>query len=152
MLRSGQPLSTQWRTVNRQGAQGTFGAREMVTARDAIENRRARMLLGGASGWNWGTPNIELPDPVNGPMPGYGKGTVIHIQSTNSIVTTGMLDLGSGNLTQSVAGLWVTTQAVPAQAEDSSSWNVPQLPMPDAGNYDDTTNFWVFLAPDAQCY
>jgi len=145
MLRSGQPLNTQWRTVNKQGAQGTFGAREMISARDAIENRRPRMLLGGAPGWNWGNP-IELPDPESGPMPGFAKGTVIHIQGTNSIVTTGMTDLGSNTNVQSQAGLWVSTQAVPAQASDSNSWNVPQSPLPVPDDYDSPSNFWVPVA------
>lgn len=48
-LRSGEPEDTQWVTVNRQGAQGGFHKGEIISARDAIENRRSRMIIGDAS-------------------------------------------------------------------------------------------------------
>lgn len=56
MLRSGEPLSGQWRTVNRHGLQGHFHKGEIIAGRDAAETRIPRILIGGssnASNWNY---------------------------------------------------------------------------------------------------
>ncbi len=117
-----------------------------------------RRILGGSGGtiqgWffgnggNQGTGSnqIELP---SAPYPAYQAQQVINIQPTLDIVTTGIADLANptGGLVTSCPGLWVATQAVPAQTTvgGTDCWNLPQFPIPVPTNCDDPKNFWLYL-------
>ena len=94
---------------------------------------------------------IELPVA---PYPSFQKQQVIHIQSTHAIVTTGIRDAAnpSAPLVQSRPGFWAASQAVPAQGTVGGNpvWNLPQWPLPNPDNYDDTANFWLWLG-DQYC-
>lgn len=148
MLRSGQPLSTQWRTVNRQGARGTFHSGEIISARDAIENRRPRILLGGG-GMQLSQPTMEY-DMTQA----YGGQTWVHVGASNPAVTDGTIDPDSGLQVYSTPGWYCSAPGgVPlAGTTDSPAYHIPQIPLPDPVNVDDTTNYWVIFIADAQCY
>ena len=104
----------------------------------------------GITGWFFGT-KIELP---TAPYGSFGAQQVIHIQATHAIVTTGIRDLANptGPLVTSCAGIWVATQYVPSQTTVSGNpvWNLPQYPMPVPSNFDDPTNFWIYMG-DMTC-
>lgn len=80
---------------------------------------------------------------------GYPAQTVIHIQPTDALVTTGIRDAAnpSGGLVTSCAGFWVSTQFVPSKTVVSGNdvWNLPQWPMPVPTNFDDPANYWIYL-------
>ena len=106
----------------------------------------------GTGGIHFDT-KIEVDNTVN-----YTRGTWIHIQSTNSLVTTGIRDVANptGPLVKSRQGDWVSTQAVPAKTTNGSGqdiWNLPQWPMPDPSNHDNPVNYWKFIgaATDQDC-
>ncbi|HEY1789058.1 MAG TPA: hypothetical protein VGJ73_12930 [Verrucomicrobiae bacterium] len=140
MLRSGQPLNTQWTTVNRQGSQGNFHKGEIISARDAIENRRSRMLLGGGG--------MQLASPMEYDMTQpYAGQTWVHVSDTNTAVTTGTIDPVSGLQVYSQPG-WYCSAPGGAPAN-----YIPQVPLPNPANIDDATkNFWVMWIGEAQCY
>ena len=98
---------------------------------------------GGVTGWHFES-KIEVDQTKS-----YPEQTVIHVQASSALVTTGITDLANptGGLVTSCPGLWVSTQAVPAAAMVSGTlcWNLPQFPMPVPTNYDDPTNFWIYL-------
>jgi hypothetical protein len=149
MLRSGQPLNTQWTTVNRQGAQGNFHKGEIISARDAIENRRTRMLLGGG-GMQLSQPLMEYD--MTQAYPGQ---TWVHVNDTNTAVTAGTIDPVSGLQVYSLPGWYCSAPGgVPiAGTADSPAYHIPQVPLPDPSNVDDATqNFWVIYLAEAQCY
>jgi hypothetical protein len=73
----------------------------------------------------------------------YDKSSVVHIQATDSLVTTGLTDLVAGTTKKAAAGWWVAMQDVPAAS--IGGYNVPQSPMPMPTNMDDPTNFWMPL-------
>jgi hypothetical protein len=148
MLRSGQPLNTQWTSVNRQGAQGNFHKGEIISARDAIENRRSRMLLGGGG--------MQLASPMEydmtQPYPGQ---TWVHVGASNTAVTAGTIDPVSGLQVFSTPGWYCSAPGgVPiATVDGESAYNIPQVPLPDASDVDDSSrNFWVIFVADAQCF
>ncbi|HSY42853.1 MAG TPA: hypothetical protein VK811_03015 [Candidatus Acidoferrum sp.] len=148
MLRSGQPLNTQWNTVNRQGAQGDFHKGEIIASRDAIENRRARMLLGGG-GMQLATPMEYV---MTNPYPGQ---TWVHVGASNTAVTAGTIDPVSGLQVFSLPGWYCSAPGgVPiATVDDAPAYNIPQVPLPDPSNVDNATqNFWVIFIADSQCY
>ena len=130
---------------------------QLYSSKSVAVQRRTRGIAfrvrnappGQPTGWQWATPQIELPDPADTSMPGYSKGMVIHINSSNSIITDGMPYIGTGATTISQAGAWVAMQDVPAQNGDGQ-WAVPVNPMPDPDNYDDTSNYWYYLG-EQQC-
>lgn len=147
-LKSGQPVSTSWNTINRQGAQGTFHRGEIVSARDAIENRRARMLLGGAAG-------MQLASPMEYDMTqAYSGQTWVHVGATNTAATTGTTDPDSGLPVKSAPGWYCSCAGgVPiAGTEDSPAYHIPQVPLPNASDVDNSLNYWVIFIADAQCY
>ena len=117
-----------------------------------------RRMLGGQSPppvsfWHKPTNSKYEVDPIYS----YNEGSVIHIQPTSSLVTTGVYDAfylianpdGSvpGSLIPSCAGYWVAIQNVPAQVTISSKtfWNLPQYPYPVPTDIDDASNFWIYL-------
>lgn len=147
MLRSGQPLNTQWRTVNRQGARGGFHNGEIISARDAIENRRPRILIGGGG--------MQYASPLEYDMTqAYGGSTWVHVGASNSAVTDGTIDPNSGLQVYSTPGWYCSCPGgVPlAGTEESPAYNIPQIPLPDPGTIDNTTNYWIIFIADAQCY
>jgi hypothetical protein len=148
MLRSGQPLNTQWTTVNRQGAQGDFHKGEIISARDAIETRRARTLLGGGG--------MQLATPMEYNMAqAYPGQTWVHVSDTNAAVTAGTIDPVSGLQVYSLPGWYCSAPGgVPiAGTTESPQYHIPQVPLPDSSNIDDATqNFWVIYIAEAQCY
>jgi len=95
------------------------------------------------SGWHFES-KIEADNTKN-----YPAQTVIHIQPTDALVTTGIRDAAnpSGPLVKSCAGYWVSTQAVAAKKTVGGNdvWNLPQYPYPNAANMDDPANFWIYL-------
>ena len=106
--------------------------------------------FGAIPGWFFGQ-KIELP---TAPYPTFQQQQLIHIQSTHDIVINGIFDLANptGPKVTSCAGLWVATQFVPAQTSVSGvqCWNLPQYPMPVPADYDNPTNFWIYLG-DMNC-
>ena len=92
--------------------------------------------------------------PLNGryevdPTFSYDKDSLIHIQATNALVTTGIRDAANptGGLVSSCAGWWLANKDVPAQTTVSGNlvWNVPHYPIPTPTNFDDAANFWHYL-------
>ena len=91
--------------------------------------------------------------------------TVVFLSPLNPLVTTGLYDLVSGNLTKAQSGLWMAMKDVPAQVVNPSGkpagtyYNVPQ-PLPSAavsgsplaGDADATTVFWMKIPPANSCF
>jgi hypothetical protein len=148
-LRSGQPVNTSWTTINRQGTQSDFHKGEIISARDTIENRRARMLLGGNAG-------MQLSNPMEYVMTqAYPGQTWVHVGPSNTAVTEGTIDPVSSLQVYSTPGWYCSAPGgVPiAGTEEAPAYNIPQIPLPDPSNIDDSTkNFWVIFIADAQCY
>ncbi len=145
MLRSGQPLSSQWRTINRQGAQGIFHRGEIVASRDATENRRPRILLGGG-GMQYANPlEYDMTQP-------YAGSTWVHVGADNDAVTTGTLDPNSGLQVYSQPGWYCSCPGGVPLAPDDGGYYIPQVPLPDPDTIADSTNFWIIFIADAQCY
>jgi hypothetical protein len=112
-----------------------------------VAKQRRRIVGGGGGKSGWHKPNnnkYEVDATV-----AYDEGSVIHIQPTDSLVTTGIRDAAhpTGALVTSCAGYWVSTQDVPAKTTVSGNdvWNLPQYPIPVPTNVDDATNFWIYL-------
>lgn len=147
MILSGTPAGDFDKPINQQGAQGNFHKGEIISARDAIENRRARMLLGGG-GMQLGTPMEYV---MTNPYPGQ---TWVHVGADNDAVTAGTIDPVSGLQVYSSPGWYCSAPGgVPiAGTEESPAYNIPQVPLPDPDDVDDPINFWVIYIADAQCY
>lgn len=100
---------------------------------------------GGASGDVWHFEGKIEVDPNNT----YPAQSVIHIQDTHDLVTTGIRDAAnpSGGLVTSCPGYWVSTQSVPPKTtvDGNEVWNLPQYPEPNQSNKDDPLNFWLYL-------
>ena len=146
-LKSGQPIATSWSTINRQGAQGSFHKGEIVSARDAIENRRARILLGGAGA-------MQLASPMEYDLTqAYAGQTWVHVGTSNIAATTGTTDPDSGKPVKSTPGWYCSCAGgVPlAGTEDSPAYHIPQIPLPNT-DVDNALNYWVIFIADAQCY
>ena len=117
-------------------------------------NKMQRRMLGAVHPiYAWHKPENGLFE-VNADW-NYSEGSVIHIQSTNGLVITGIHDRAnpSGSMKQSCPGLWVAMQDVPAQVTISGvlQWNLPQWPLPVPTNYDDPANYWLYLGDIADC-
>jgi hypothetical protein len=149
MLRSGQPITGQWQHLNRLGQRGQFQSGEIISARDAIESRRSRTLLGGASGMQLSQPLMEY-DMTQA----YGGQTWVHVGADNDAVTMGTIDPDSGLLVYSVPGWYCSGAAgVPLTTEDGSpAYYIPQVPLPDPTDIDSSENYWVIFVADSQCY
>ena len=120
---------------------------------------------GGSGGWQWKTPKKELDPTVAVSGPSGSVYTVVFLSPLNPLVTTGLYDLVSGNLTKAQSGLWMAMQDVPAQVVNPSGkpagtyYNVPQ-PLPSAavsvsplaGDADATTVFWMKIPPANSCF
>ena len=91
---------------------------------------------GAASGWRFGS-QIEVDTSKS-----CSSQIVINIQSTNALVTTGLVDRTTNTLKLAAAGMYVSRQKVSPVGADGK-WNVPQNPMPVPGDYDDDSNFWI---------
>lgn len=102
----------------------------------------------GISGWHF-EKTIEV-DPTKT----YPAQTVIHVQPTHAIVTTGIRDAANptGDVIHSKPGFYISTQAVSPKKTVSGHdvWNLPQFPLPTPDNLDDKTNFWIFFG-DINC-
>jgi hypothetical protein len=147
-LKSGESFGSQWLEVNRHGAQGDFHKGEIISMRDVVENRRARMLMGGAGG-------MQLASPMEYDMTqAYAGQTWVHVGADNDAATTGTLDPVSGLPVKSQPGWYCSCAGgVPiAGTEEAPAYNIPQMPLPDADDVDDPNNFWVIFIADAQCY
>lgn len=114
------------------------------------EGNTVFQIWAGTNGWHF-EDKIEV-----NPARGYQPQTVIHIQETDSLVTTGIRDAANliahpdgsvGSPIKSCAGFWVSTRSVPAkQTVDSKDfWNLPQYPLPNPSNLDDEKNYWIYL-------
>ena len=144
MLRSGEPLNKQWTTVNKHGAQGNFHNGEIISSRDAIENRRSRMLLGGGGG-------MTLASPMEYDMTrAYGGQTWVHVSATNTAATTGTTDPDSGLPVKSTPG-WYCSCAGGVPIAPGPAYHIPQVPLPNS-DVDNSRNYWVIFIADAQCY
>ena len=121
-----------------------------VMERDASTENEIELMGGGGggSGWHFGS-QIEIAAAS-----GFSAQTVVHLQPSNSLVTTGIRDMANpgGPLVQSKSGYWVSTKSVPAPSSYSgnSVWNLPQFPLPNPDNIDDPANYWVYLG-DIYC-
>lgn len=78
----------------------------------------------------------------------YETWVVINIQTSHTLVTTGVIDRVSGSLVKASPGQYYSRQPVEAIGGDGK-WNVPQNPPPDSSNYDSDSNFWIPLAGSA---
>ena len=149
MLKSGQPINTSWNTINRQGAQGDFHKGEIISARDAVESRRARVLLGGGSG-------MQLASPMEYDMTqAYAGQMWVHVGASNIAATTGTIDPVSGLPVKSTPGWYCSAPGgVPiADVGGSPAYHIPQVPLPNSADIDDTSkNFWIIFIADVQCY
>ena len=129
---------------------------EAVAQLTRTVEKMKRRILGGSGGatscWHKPINNLYEVDPT---YP-YNEGSVIHIQATDTLVTTGIRDASNliadpsgatGSLVTSCAGFWVATQDVPAKTNIGGNdfWNLPQFPLPVPTNMDDPTNFWIYL-------
>jgi hypothetical protein len=136
-----------WKKVRTAANQQHASVGQVQKVSREVAKLRRRIVGGGSgpSGWFFGT-KIELPAA---PYPSFAAQQVIHIQATNGIVSTGIRDAAnpSGPVLTSCPGLWVATQSVPGQSTVGGNpvWNLPQYPMPVPTNYDDPTNFWIYL-------
>lgn len=113
-----------------------------------VETMRRRMLGGSGSvisGWHKPrNGKYEVDESIF-----YDEGSVIHIQPTHSLVTTGIRDAANptGGLITSCAGYWVAIQDVPGKTVVSGNdvWNLPQYPYPEPTDMDDPSNYWIYL-------
>jgi hypothetical protein len=113
--------------------------------------------ISGSGGSQWQSPK-ELNPSVAVP-----QWTCVYISPQNSLVTTGIVDLVSGTVTTSPAGIWQAIQTVPARvvAGGVTKYNVPQWPYPGAtgvptgsplrGDLDGTQVFWAFIQEVTVC-
>lgn len=147
-LRFGGATDADWKQINRQGTRGDFHSGEIITARDAIENRRARMLLGGGGGMVYASP-LEYDMTT-----AYAGSTWVHVGASNDAVTSGTIDPDSGLPVTSTAGWYCSCPGgVPiAGTEESPAYHIPQVPLPNSDTIDDSTNYWIIFIADAQCY
>ena len=148
MLKSGQPVNASWTTINLHGARADFHNGEIISTRDAMESRRARMLMGGSGG-------MQLASPMEYDMTqAYGGQTWVHVGADNDAATAGTIDPVSGLAVVSAPGWYCSCAAgVPiAGTEESPAYNIPQVPLPDPDDIDDPNNFGVIYIAEAQCY
>ena len=146
--RESDSVLRQGKRANETNGQLDSALKAVNNALRAMEKTRRRILGGapqGVSGWH---------KPRNGKYEvdatfAYDGGTVIHIQPTSSLVTTGIRDAANptGPLITSCAGFWVATQYVPSKTTVSGNdvWNLPQFPLPVATDLDDSSNYWLYL-------
>jgi len=84
----------------------------------------------------------------------YKKNQVVKILESDSIVTTGIVCLGSFSATKAVAGKWVCLQDVPVLLNDGTDdpAYIPTVPA-DSGSLDpdNTGNYWEFITPSSIC-
>jgi hypothetical protein len=124
------PLRSSSRVKVQRATTGTF----LRMAKQPVKNKTC---------WHFES-KIEADNTKN-----YPAQSVIHIQPTDALVTTGIRDAAnpSGPLVKSCAGYWVSTQAVAAKKTVGGNdvWNLPQYPYPNAANMDDPANFWIYL-------
>jgi hypothetical protein len=97
----------------------------------------------GVAGWHFES-KIEADQTQS-----YPTQSVIHVQSSSALATTGIRDLANptGPLVLSKPGYYVARQAVPAKTTVSGNdvWNIPQWPEPNGANKDDPLNFWLYF-------
>jgi hypothetical protein len=95
------------------------------------------------AGWHFES-KIELDPTVS-----YPAQSVVHIQSTSTLVTTGYPkpSAPAGAVVKAKPGIWVSIRSIPAKALVGAVnvYDVPQWPLPVATNLDDETNFWLYL-------
>jgi hypothetical protein len=147
MLRSGESVSTQWRTINRHGARSLFHKGEIISVRDAVENRRSRMVIGGSA--------ILFATPIEYNMGlAYGGQLIVHVGASNTAVTTGTLDPISGLQVYSSPGWYISNpNGVPVLGtDDSPAYLIPQVPLPFPDDVDNQGNFWLVFIGEGQCY
>lgn len=135
-----------YQKLNRTNVQHDSNSQAIQNLTRTVEKIRRRILGGGvAQSLSWHFEDKIEVDPTKS----YPAQTVIHIQPTHDLVTTGIRDAAapSGGLVKSCTGYWVSTQAVPAKTTVSGNdvWNLPQYPYPKPTNLDDASNFWIYL-------
>lgn len=105
----------------------------------------------GVSGWMWVDGKKLYGDPT---VNSYKKNQVVKILESDSIVTTGIVCLGSFSATKAVAGKWVCLQDVPVLLNDGTDdpAYIPTVPA-DSGSLDpdNTGNYWEFITPSSIC-
>lgn len=143
--------SHRWKDINEiVSFTESIAQNQQKIAREVSKSRRRIVGNGGSGGFPWQKPNKELDPTIS-----VKKYTCVYISPLNPLVTTGLKDLVSGNVTKSTAGVWCCVQPVPAQVTISSvvNYNVPVSPVPGApsmplgsplaGDFDGTNVFWV---------
>ena len=148
--RDSDDMHRQWRRANVSNAQLQSMQVSINQLARKVEMMRRR-ILGGAGGVQelWQTPR-ELDPTV-----AVDQYTLVYISPENDLVTTGLVDLVSTDLTTASAGIWMSMQDVPAT--DGTNYNVPQLPYPGAtgtpagspleGDLDGDNVFWALITP-----
>jgi hypothetical protein len=81
----------------------------------------------------------------------------VYVKSTDPIVTTGVIDPQSKQMVYSSPGVWrclqnVTPVVNPSGLPVGTYYNIPQLPYPVAGDPNNSLNYWLYIAPEAQCF
>ena len=145
-------VSQQWKPIGRSREQAQDTMFMLNKLARQVESMRRRILGGSGGtfeGWHF-EDKIEVDNTLV-----YPAQTVIHIQDTHALVTTGIRDAANptGGLVTSCAGFWVSTQSVPAKTQVSGNdvWNLPQFPYPEPADLDDPTNFWLYLGEVIAC-
>lgn len=115
-----------------------------------------------STGFPWQTPYKELDSSI-----AVSQDTFVYISNVNPLVTTGLVDLATGQLMKASPGIWQAAQDVPAATV--SGYNMPQVPYPPSapvgsvgsagsmkGDLDQVqsgqpTVFWILWAPAPNC-
>ena len=129
-----------------------------ITWESTTRGIRAHVInptFGGTSTFPWQKPQKELDPTV-----AVSKDTFVYISPLNPLVSPGLVDLISGNITMSRPGIWQAAQDVPVK-NGLGKYNVPQTPLPGAGGVpsgsplsgdaDGANVFWLFWAPTPYC-
>lgn len=156
--RDSDDARSQWKRHN-QLAKQVKSAMEAVEQQSRMMEKMRRRILGGSGAAaeivGWQQPYKELDPTLVVP-----NGTFVYISPSNTIVTTGLTDAVSMATVKSVAGIWEAAQDVPAK---TSTYNVPQLPYPDAtgtptgsagnvkGDLDGANVFWIHHQEYSYC-
>jgi len=123
MLRSGQPISSQWRTINAQGRSGQFTRFETINALMALSGRRRHLLVGG------GGIVLREYDKTHP----YTDTDCALVSPDNDVVTTGVIDPDSGLSVKAVPGIYIYVSPLPSivkAAGVADKYHIPAWPPP----------------------
>jgi len=150
-VRDADSNAKMWQRVKTNQGQSNVSISALQQLQRQVAQLRRRIVGGGGgvTGWHF-ADKFEVNPTLD-----YDKGSVIHIQPTSTLVTTGIKDLAhpTNPVVKSSPGWWEAMQDVPAKVTISSVdyWNLPQAPMPVDTNMDDPANFWMSIGTTGLC-